>query len=105
MTVNEDKAEKENIKNILEDHHSLPPHQFISILPASQYADDITGYSKEKLQQALQEEFDKLTQKDLYIEVLRDSLSDIEKKNIVKTRWVITDRPEGHQDYILKARW
>ena len=60
---------------------------------------------KKTLQRAFYDEFQKLTEKDLYEEVPHTSLTSEQQKTIVKTRWVVSDRPGTSGEDILKAHF
>ena len=105
LAVNEDPAEKNIMTELINEHCTSSPHEFVDIQSESHYLDDISGYSHEHLQRAFYEEYQKLTDKELYEEVQRTSLTSEQQKQIVKTRWVVSDRPGASGASILKARF
>ena len=90
---------------LINEHCAGAPHEIVDIQPHSHYLDDITGYSTSKLQRAFYDEFQKLTEKELYEEVHRTSLTPEQQKSIVKTGWVVSDRPGTSGEDILEARF
>ena len=105
LAVNEDTVEKNITTELVNEHCTSAPHEFVDIQSEGHYLDDICGYSREHLQRAFYEEYQKLTDKELYEEVQRTSLTSEQQKQIVKTRWVVSDRPGTSGQSILKARF
>ena len=58
------------------------------------YHDDIERYDKDLLLQAMKKELDKIRQKEMYEEVDSSTLSQEQLRKVVKTRWVVGDRPD-----------
>ena len=54
----------------------------------------IERYDKDLLLQAMKKELDKLRQKEMYEEVDSSTLSQEQLRKVVKTRWVVGDRPD-----------
>ena len=86
MAVNEDKKEKLLQQELMLDHAVL--------LPSYHYHDDIERYDKDLLLKAMKKELDKLRQKEMYEEVDSSTLSQEQLRRVVKTRWVVGDRPD-----------
>ena len=86
LAVNEDKKEKLLQQELMLDHAVL--------LPSYHYHDDIERYDKDLLLQAMKKELDKLRQKEMYEEVDSSTLSQEQLRKVVKTRWVVGDRPD-----------
>ena len=64
------------------------------LLPSYHYHDDIERYSKEAVLKAMKKEMDKLREKDMYEEVDNTTLTQEQLRKVVKTRWVVGDRPD-----------
>ena len=86
LAVNEDKKEKLLQQELMLDHAVL--------LPSYHYHDDIERYDKDLLLKAMKKELDKLRQKEMYEEVDSSTLSQEQLRKVVKTRWVVGDRPD-----------
>ena len=65
-----------------------------NLLPSYHYHDKIERYNKESVLKAMKKEVDKLREKDMYEEVDMSSLSQDQLRRVVKTRWVVGDRPD-----------
>ena len=86
FAVNEDKKEKLLQQELMLDHAVL--------LPSYHYHDDIERYDKDQLLKAMKKELDKLREKQMYEEVDSTTLSQDQLRRVVKTRWVVGDRPD-----------
>ena len=86
LAVSEDKKEKLLQQELMLDHAVL--------LPSYHYHDDIERYDKDLLLKAMKKEVDKLRQKGIYEEVDSSTLSQEQLRKVVKTRWVVGDRPD-----------
>ena len=87
MAVNEDKKEKLLQQELMLDHAVLLPSYHY-------YHDNIELYDKDQLLKAMKKELDKLRQKEMYEEVDSSTLSQEQLRKVVKTRWVVGDRPD-----------
>ena len=86
FAVNEDKKEKQLQQELMLDHAVL--------LPSYHYHDNIEHYRKEAVLKAMKKELDKLREKDMYEEVDNTTLTQEQLRRVVKTRWVVGDRPD-----------
>ena len=86
FAVNEDKKEKLLQRGLMLDHAVL--------LPRYHYHDNIERYSKEAVLKAMKKELDKLREKEMYEEIDSTTLSQDQLRRVVKTRWVVGDRPD-----------
>ena len=86
MAVNEDKKEKLLQQELMLDHAVL--------LPSYHYHDNIELYDKDQLLKAMKKELDKLRRMEMYEEVDSTTLSQEQLRRVVKTRWVVGDRPD-----------
>ena len=86
FAVNEDKKEKLLQQELMLDHAVL--------LPSYHYHDDIERYNKDSVLKAMKKELDKLREKEMYEEVDSTTLSQDQLRRVVKTRWVVGDRPD-----------
>ena len=86
LAVNEDKKEKLLQQELMLDHAVL--------LPSYHYHDNIEQYDKQEVLTAMKKELDKLRQKDMYEECDKSTLSPEQLRKVVKTRWVVGDRPD-----------
>ena len=64
------------------------------LLPSYHYHDNIEQYSKEAVLTAMKKELDKLREKGTYAEVDNTTLTPEQLRKVVKTRWVVGDRPD-----------
>ena len=58
------------------------------------YHDNIEQYDKKEVLSAMKKELDKLRQRDTYEECDKSTLSPEQLPQVVKTRWVVGDRPD-----------
>ena len=86
FAVNEDKKEKRLQQELMLDH-AVP-------LPSYHYHDNIEQYDKQEVLTAMKKELDKLRQKDMYEECDKSTLTPEQLRKVVKTRWVVGDRPD-----------
>ena len=86
FAVNEDKKEKLLQQELVLDHAVL--------LPSYHYHDNIEQYDKQEVLTAMKKELDKLRQKDMYEECDKSTLTPEQLRKVVKTRWVVGDRPD-----------
>ena len=64
------------------------------LLPSYHYHDNIEQYDKKEVLSTVKKELDKLRQKDMYEECDKSTLSPEQLRKVVKTRWVVRDRPD-----------
>ena len=86
LAVNEDKKEKLLQQELMLDHAVL--------LPGYHCSDNIEQYDKQEVLTAMKKELDKLRQKDMYEEFDKSTLTPEQLRKVVKTRWVVGDRPD-----------
>ena len=63
-------------------------------LPSYHYHDNIEQHDKQEVLTAMKKELDKLRQKDMCEECEKSTLSPEQLRKVVKTRWVVGDRPD-----------
>ena len=86
VAVNEDKKER-----LLQQELML--YRAV-LLPSYQYHDNLEQYDKQEVLTAMKKELDKIRQKDMHEECDKSTLSQEQLRKIVKTLWVVGDRPD-----------
>eukprot|EP00971_Amphidinium_carterae_P240687 4778125-Amphidinium_carterae.1 len=81
-----------------------PPPIVIQVQPWRQYEDDITMFSEQALQDAMNKELSQLITKQSFKEVDSKTLTQQQLQQVMATRWVITQRPTNNGTKDIKCK-